>query len=149
MRSIKSNVVRTVGLDLGRRRVGIAISDASGTLARPLTRLDVHGLGPRTLDAVVAEIGQLREEEDGVGAIVVGLPRHLDGSPNELTARVEAFADALAARMHLPVKLQDERLSSHEANERLSAVARKWQERKARLDASAAAVMLQDYLDAQ
>lgn len=145
--------MRVVGLDVGERRIGVAISDATRTLARPLVVLtrsrggnDAVGLA---VDLVAAEIARLAAEEDGVQAVVVGLPRRLDGSPNEMTALVLAFADALRVRVGLPVVLQDERLSSREAESRLAVRERDWRVRKQRLDAAAAAVILQDYLDSR
>ena len=141
--------MRIVGLDIGERRIGVAVSDATGTLARPLRVLGAAGLDIDALDLVVAEISRLAEEEDGVAAIVVGLPRRLDGTATEMTPRVERFARSLQDRMSLPVTLQDERLSSREAESRLAVRDKDWRSRKARLDAAAAAVILQDYLDSR
>jgi putative Holliday junction resolvase len=139
--------MRVVGLDIGERRIGMAISDLTGTLARPLGVLRPAGLDVDALDVVAREITRLAEEEDGVRAIVVGLPRRLDGSPTEMTPRVEKFATQLQARTNLSVTLQDERLSSVEAESRLAVRDKDWRSRKAKLDAAAAAVILQDYLD--
>jgi len=139
--------VRIVGLDVGERRIGVAVSDVSGTLARPLTVLRPSGLEADAVDVVSAEIARLAREEDGVAAIVVGLPRRLDGTPTDMTPRVEQFARQLGAKTSLPVTLQDERLSSREAESRLALRDKDWRSRKARLDAAAAAVILQDYLD--
>jgi len=136
-----------VGLDVGERRIGVAVSDVTGTLARPLAVLRPSGLDVDALDVVAGEIARLAEEEDGVGAIVVGLPRRLDGTPTDMTPRVEQFARQLGTRTSLPVSLQDERLSSREAESRLAVRDKDWRSRKARLDAAAAAVILQDYLD--
>jgi putative Holliday junction resolvase len=138
-----------VGLDIGERRIGVAVSDVTGTLARPLRVLRAAGLDVDALDVVAVEIARLAEEEDGVGAIVVGLPRRLDGAPTEMTPRVEQFARNLGAKTSLPIALQDERLSSREAESRLALRDKDWRSRKARLDAAAAAVILQDYLDAR
>jgi putative Holliday junction resolvase len=140
---------RIVGLDVGERRVGIAISDATGTLARPLDVVAVQALGPSAVAAVSRRLLALAAEEDGVDRVVVGLPRRLDGTTGPLTARVEAFARSIEARAGRPVVLQDERLSSVEAEQRLAVREKDWRVRKARLDAAAAAVILQDYLDAQ
>jgi putative Holliday junction resolvase len=96
---------------------------------------------------IVREIEQLRTEEDGLHAVIVGWPRRLDGSPNDQTPIVEAFANALRQRVSVPVMLQDERLSSHEAESRLALRERDWRRRKEKLDAVAAAIVLQDYLD--
>jgi putative Holliday junction resolvase len=139
--------MRTVGLDIGERRIGVAVSDATGTLARPLGVLRPAGLDVDALDVVVREIARLAGEEDGVGAIVIGLPRRLDGTPTDMTPRVEQFARALGAKTSLPVALQDERLSSREAESRLALRDKDWRSRKAKLDAAAAAIILQDYLD--
>ena len=139
--------MRVVGLDVGERRIGMAVSDATRTLARPLTVLHVSRLDEAAVARAADEIGRLAVEDDGVSAIVVGLPRRLDGRPNDMTVHVETFAARLGARAGLPVLLQDERLSSHEAESRLAERDKDWRSRKKRLDAAAAAVILQDYLD--
>jgi putative holliday junction resolvase len=141
--------LRIVGLDIGRRRIGVAISDATGTLARPVMVLTRPGSDADTLRLVADEIARLSAEDDGVGAIVVGLPRRLDGSANEMTPLVHTFAAQLSAASGLPVVLQDERLSSIEAESRLAVREKDWRARKKKLDAAAAAVILQDYLDSR
>jgi putative Holliday junction resolvase len=141
--------MRFVGLDIGEKRIGVAVSDVSGTLARPLGVLRPSGLEVDALDVVATEIARLAAEEDGLGEIVIGLPRRLDGSPSDMTPRVEQFARRLQTKTSLPVTFQDERLSSREAESRLALRDKDWRSRKARLDAAAAAVILQDYLDAR
>lgn len=140
-------VGRIASLDLGARRIGVAVSDVSATLARPVGVLHVSGLEGDALARVLAEVARLAAEEDGLAGLIIGLPRRLDGTPNDMTPRVEAFAARLAARVAVPVRFQDERLSSHEADERLALRERDWRVRKKRLDGAAAAVILQDYLD--
>lgn len=140
-------MARIVGLDVGERRIGVAISDATGTLARPVKALQTTGLDGNALDTALTEIGRLATEEDGVASIVVGLPRTLDGSDSAMTPRIAVFADKLRARSALPVSVQDERLTSVEAESRLAERSKDWRDRKARLDAAAAAIILQDYLD--
>ena len=125
------------------------MSDATGTLARPVGVVQTSGLDGDALDRAAAEIARLATEDDGLVGLVVGLPRRLDGSPNEMTPRVEAFAQILGQRTSLPIVLQDERLTSREAESRLATREKNWRVRKARLDAAAAAVILQDYLDSQ
>lgn len=139
--------MRIVGLDVGARRIGVAVSDATGTLARPSGVITRSGSDDAAVRLVALEIARLAAEDDGVAAIVVGLPRRLDGSANEMTARVLAFAEHLRAASGLPVVLQDERLSSREAESRLALREKDWRVRKKKLDAAAAAVILQDYLD--
>src|SRR6185295_10864902 len=131
---------------MGRRRVGVAISDATGTLARPLTTLTVTSPAD-AVQRVADEALRLASEDDGLTAIVVGVPSRLDGSATAETAAVAEFMQALAARVSLPVIGGDERLTSREAESRLAVGERDWRERKKKLDAAAAAIILQDYLD--
>jgi putative Holliday junction resolvase len=137
---------RVLGVDLGTRRVGLAISDATGTLARPLHVLAVRSPAD-ALDQVVDAITRLAAEDDGLAAIVVGVPSHLDGSATSETTDATRFVVGLRERVGLLVTTSDERLSSREAESRLAVRYRDWRARKARLDAAAAAVILQDYLD--
>jgi putative Holliday junction resolvase len=142
-------VGRIAGLDVGERRIGVAVSDATGTLARPVGVVRTSGLDGDALERAAAEISRLAGEEDGLVALVVGLPRRLDGSANDMTPRVQAFAQTLGRRTSLPIVLQDERLTSLEAESRLAIREKDWRVRKERLDAAAAAIILQDYLDSQ
>ncbi len=134
-----------LALDVGRRRVGVAISDPTGTLARPHST--IHVTDHNAIVQVSRAIAELVAEDDGVGEIVVGLPRRLNGEANAQTAAVSAFVTALRSVQPIPIVTEDERLSSHEADSRLGATERDWRKRKAQLDAAAAAVILQDYLD--
>lgn len=139
--------MRVLGIDYGARRIGLALSDATGTLASPWRLLPRPPSEAATLAVLIREIEQLASEDDGLEAVVVGWPRRLDGSPTHLTPHVETLAQALKARVSIPVILQDERLSSHEADERLASSERSWRRRKEKLDMAAAAIVLQDYLD--
>jgi putative Holliday junction resolvase len=143
------DVGRVAGLDVGERRIGVAVSDLTGTLARPVGVLQTSGLNGDAIDRAVTELTRLAAEEDGLESLVVGLPRRLDGSPNDMTPRVQAFADALRVRIGVPVILQDERLTSREAESRLALREKDWRARKKQIDAAAAAIILQDYLDEQ
>ncbi len=138
--------MRAIGIDHGDRRIGIAISDESKTLARPLTVLKppsaAHGV-----DEVVKLIERTAAEDGSLDLVVVGLPKRLDGTAHEGTARVSAFVQALAGRTSIAIVTEDERLSSREAESRLAMFRKDWRERKALLDAASAAVILQDYLD--
>ena len=139
-------MMRVLGIDVGERRVGLAVSDVTQTLARPLATLSVKGVHDAVI-RVVGAIERLAADEDGLAAIVVGVPARLDGSPSAQTPRVTAFVEALAARTILPIVRIDERLTSREAESRLAVRERDWRRRKERLDAAAAAIILQDYLD--
>ena len=142
----EKEAMRILGVDVGQRRVGLAISDPSGTIARPMTTLSVDGYAD-AIDRVVDHVLRLQSEDDGLSAIVVGIPTRLDGTPTEKTSRAVAFIGALQARTSLPVVGEDERLTSREAESRLAARERDWRKRKKKLDAAAAAIILQDYLD--
>jgi putative Holliday junction resolvase len=137
---------RILAIDVGARRVGLAISDVSGTLARPLDTLAVTSAAD-AITRVAGRIDGLLREDDGLAGIVVGLPGRLDGTPSPATARVQRFIDALRARTAVAIVTEDERLTSREAESRLALRERDWRKRKATLDAVAAAIMLQDYLD--
>ncbi len=139
--------MRVLAIDVGERRIGLAISDISRTLARPLRTLTVRSSADG-VDQVAAEIARLHAEDDGLSTVVVGLPIRLDGSPSNQTPRVAAFIDALKMRTAVPILTADERLTSREAESLLAERTRDWRQRKARLDAVAAAVILQDYLEA-
>jgi putative Holliday junction resolvase len=141
-------LTRVLGIDVGERRIGLAISDVSRTIARPLRTLEVRDM-TEGIGRVVAAIDTLVREDDGLTAVVVGIPRRLDGTANDATARVNRFIDLLRTRAPVPIELEDERLSSREAEQLLSLRERDWRKRKTKLDAAAAAVILQDYLDRQ
>jgi putative holliday junction resolvase len=136
-----------LGIDYGARRIGLALSDATATLASPWRLIQRPPSEAETLRLMIQEITVLAKDDDGLEAVVVGWPRRLDGSPTAQTAIVETFARALKAQIGVPVILQDERLSSREAESRLARRETDWRKRKAKLDAAAAAVILQDYLD--
>ena len=141
--------MRALGIDYGRRRIGLALSDATGLLARPWKTIATAAGGPsRSAATLAGEIAALAAEEDGLSAVAVGYPRKLNGEPNEQTAAVEIFAAVLRPLVGVPVFLQDERLSSREAESLLARSEKDWRKRKAHLDAASAAVILQDYLDA-
>ncbi len=138
--------MRVVGVDPGLRRTGLALSDATGTLASPYTA--VRGTSPRAQwPALVSLLDALVAHDDGVAAIVVGVPVRLDGSPTDMTVHARDLIERLQRRYALPVIGLDERLTSVEAEARLSATERDWRRRKDKLDAAAAAILLQEYLD--
>lgn len=139
--------MRVVGVDLGRRRIGLALSDRSETLATPWRTVRGAGSVLEVADRLVALLTDVGEDDGGLAGIVIGLPVHLDGRPHEHAVRTRAIAVALEQRTGLPVTLQDERLTSVEAAQRLAVRERDWRKRKERLDAASAAIILQDYLD--
>lgn len=141
--------MRVLGIDYGARRIGLALSDTTATLASPWRMIQRPPSEAETLRVLITEIAALQNDDDGLEAVVVGWPRRLDGSPTDQTPIVETFARSLKAKIDVPVILQDERLSSTEAESRLARRERDWRKRKQQLDAAAAAVILQDYLDSR
>lgn len=139
--------MRFLGIDYGQRRIGLALSDATGMLARPWKAIARTGNSVQVASALAGVIAALAEEDDGLAGVVLGLPRALGGEATAQTAAVTAVAEALRVRVRVPLVLQDERLSSREAERLLARRIKDWRERKPLLDAAAAAVILQDYLD--
>ena len=135
---------RVVGLDFGRRRIGVALSDPSGIIASP------HGVVEADPEDPTRPSDQLLELLDSVEAerVVVGLPLHMDGSAGEMVEEVRAFADALRERTGLPVEEWDERLSSSAAERALveTGAPDRVRRQKGRVDAMAAALTLRAFL---
>jgi putative Holliday junction resolvase len=141
--------VRALGIDYGERRIGLALSDATGLLASPWKQMPNDANVGAAARRLADEIRVLQAEDDGLGAVVIGLPLRLDGSPNDQTGRVRRLAALLSSTITPPVMLQDERLTSHEADALLAPRERDWRKRKQQVDAMAAALILQDFLDHQ
>ena len=142
MSSSGEGKTRVLGLDLGGRRIGLAISDMNGSLATPYNAIERRGL-----ERDIAAILKLVQQEE-VGTIVVGEPLSLDGSVGPQAKRTLAFCEALKAASPVPVETWDERFSTAEAEQRLREAGVAPSRHRARLDAAAAAVILQGYLDA-
>ena len=140
--------VRVLGVDYGDRRIGLALSDASGTLARPWKTIEREGNPAQVAAALGHQVRELAAQDEQVEVIVLGYPRKLNGEPTHQTTVVQQLYDALSKSMTgARVVLQDERLSSQEAEARLAVREKDWRKRKRLLDAAAAAIILQDYLD--
>ncbi len=141
--------MRALGVDYGQRRIGLALSDPTGMLARPWKTMPRVGGAAKTASSLASEIARLHAEDDGLVVVVIGLPRRLNGSETELTGEVQKLATSLRHRISVPVVLQDERLTSREAESILAQRIKDWRKRKPLLDAASAAVILQDYLDSR
>jgi putative holliday junction resolvase len=117
--------VRVLGIDVGERRIGFAISDPSRTLARPLSTVMVTGAAD-AIDRAAELVMRLQGEDDGLDEIVIGLPSRLDGTPTTATPHVIAFIDALKKRTTVTIATEGERLSSREAESRLAVHEHDW-----------------------
>ncbi len=140
--------MRYLALDVGDRRIGVAVSDETGLIATPLTVIRRRS---RVED--FARIARLVREEEA-GRLIVGHPLNDDGSAGPQARRIERYATALsealqAEGLDLPLIFWDERLSTMRAQEMMISAGRTARDRQARIDAVAAAVILQDFLDEQ
>jgi putative Holliday junction resolvase len=137
-------VPRILGLDYGERRIGLAISDPTATIAQPLPTL-LRRRGKRPPVAAIAATAA----EHGAAAIVVGLPLTPEGDESDWTREVRVFGDKLAERTGLPVHFVDERMTSARAQRVVRSLGLKRSEReeKERVDAAAAVLILQAFLD--
>lgn len=132
-----------LAIDYGRRRIGVAASDPLGITTQGIATLD-----GRDRPAAVAAIAALVAERDAV-RVLVGHPLNMDGTAGPMAREAEAFADALRARLTIPVELLDERLSSFAADQALREAGLSRRERAAREDRVAAALLLRAWLDAR
>ena len=134
--------MRALGIDLGSKRIGVALANSDGTLATPYEVIARSGDRARDHQAIAA-----LAEETGAQALVVGLPLSLDGSVGPAAASAQDEAVELAAATGLPVELWDERLTTVSADRDLMALDLKAGARRRVVDKVAAAVMLQAWLD--
>jgi len=133
--------MRVLAIDHGSARIGLALSDPTGTLARPLPFLPAKG------DVKLArEIAALALKEKAE-LILLGLPRHMNGTLGEAAAKVQAFASALGQATSLPIQLIDERLTTVQAAAGLRAGGRRAREQRSVIDQQAAAELLQTWLE--
>jgi putative holliday junction resolvase len=133
--------MRILALDHGTIRVGVAVSDELKIIAQPLEFIPAEPFA-----ALLERLQQILREKE-VELILVGLPRNMDGSYGPASEKVKAFVEALKPVVNLPIKLLDERLTSVQANRLLVQAHVRREQRKRKVDAMAAAILLQSYLD--
>ena len=136
-------MARVLGIDLGSRRIGVAVSDGLGLTAQPRATIARHG-GMRDIDAIAAAVKEVDADR-----IVLGLPLDCEGQEGPAAQRARVFGDKLRAALHLPVELIDESFSTVEAEAVLLAADVSRARRKQVVDKLAAAVILQRWLDGQ
>jgi putative Holliday junction resolvase len=133
--------MRYLAIDYGAKRTGLAVCDAGERVVSPLGVL--HGQ-----KGLVEKIGQIVTDES-IEAVVVGLPLNMDGSEGPQAKQVLAFAEQLRRHIAIPIRFQDERLSSFEAEQKLREIGLSRAKKQERLDALAAAEILQSFLEQQ
>jgi len=134
--------MRAVGLDLGERRIGVAVSDGAGITAVPHGTIERSGDPAADHRAIAALVDEL-----GATGVVVGLPLSLDGSQGPAARRAEAEAMALGAVLNVPVDVVDERFTTVTANRSLAGAGVRGRARRYKVDEVAATVLLQTWLD--
>jgi len=136
-----STNMRIMGLDIGDKTIGVAVSDAMllTAQARPTIRRSNLHSDLALLQKIVVE--------DEVHEIVVGQPLHMDGRPSPQSRKVEQFARKLQESTHLPIVFCDERLTSFAAEQHLEEMGLNWRQRRQQVDKMAAMIILQSYLD--
>ncbi|MFH1032247.1 MAG: Holliday junction resolvase RuvX [Chloroflexota bacterium] len=134
-------MARILGLDIGDKRIGVALSDPAGIVARPLTIIDSRG-DKQTVEAIIRIV-----EQNQVGQIVVGLPLAMDGGVGQQAGKVKAFVAELSAWTKIPIEFRDERLTTVAARDLMRETRNKKDRQKEMDDAIAAAFILQGYLD--
>jgi putative pre-16S rRNA nuclease len=133
--------MRTLALDHGTKRIGVAISDETKTIAQPLEYIPAEPFAH-----FLARLKQLLREKE-INLILIGLPRNMDGSYGPAAQKVEAFVAVLRNAITVPIKTWDERLTSAQANRILIQGNVRRNNRKQKVDKMAAAILLQSYLD--
>ncbi len=136
-----SDQIRILGLDVGDKRIGVAVCDALGITVTP-----VQTVHRKNSKADVARILEIVQKEE-VGAVVIGLPKNMDGTEGEQAQKVRAFADQLSKELNLPLHFEDERLSTFTAIENLVERGIKTGKNRDLVDMEAAAIILRSYLD--
>ncbi len=133
--------MKIMAVDLGKARTGLAICDAGELLASPVEVLEEYNR-EKLLQKITAKAAELKAE-----LLVVGLPKNMDGSEGESARNAREFAQQLEEVSGLPVRLSDERGTTLTAHNYLNATDTRGKKRKAVVDAVAATIILQDYLD--
>ncbi|MFC1995667.1 Holliday junction resolvase RuvX [Chloroflexota bacterium] len=135
------DITRKLGLDVGDKRIGVALSDLLGILASPVTIIN-RGDESADIEAIISIVNQ-----EQVGQIIVGLPRSMDGSIGRQAEKVKTFTQSLCRHTDVSVEFRDERLSTVSAKRLMQTVKARKPKKRARHDAIAAALILQGYLD--
>ncbi len=133
--------MRILALDHGTKRIGVAVSDETKTIAQPLEYIPAEPFGD-----FIERLRKLLLEKE-IDLILIGMPRNMDGSYGPAAQKVEVFVGVLKTAVAVPIKLWDERLTSTMANRAMIQANVRRDKRKEKVDAMAAAILLQSYLD--
>jgi len=134
-------VSRFLGIDYGTVRIGLALSDPTGTLASPLPHLE-----NKSISQVRSSLDELIQTHD-ISRIIVGLPRNMDGTYGPAAEKVRNFISQIQESLRTPIETQDERLTTVQASKQLSQIGLNQKELRKKIDSSSASLILQQYLD--
>ena len=134
-------MIRILGIDYGTVRIGLALSDPTGTLASPLPHLENKSLA----QIQTSLVDLIRTHE--ISRIVVGLPRNMDGTYGPATVKVRSFISQIQGGLGVPIETEDERLTTMQASKQLSSIGLSHKDLRDKVDSSSAALILQQYLD--
>jgi putative holliday junction resolvase len=137
------SAMRVLALDHGSKRIGVAISDPTGVIAQP-----VESMAPEPFANFLERLKQILREKE-VELILIGMPRNMDGSYGPAALKVQEFVNVLKQAVTVPITTWDERLTSVQANRFLIQADVRRADRKQRVDKTAAAILLQSYLDSR
>ena len=135
--------MRTLGLDPGTKRIGVAMSDELGMIAQPLEFVPAH---PE--EGVFVRLKELIQENQ-VSEIIVGMPRNMNGTMGPAAEKAQAFIEQIKKHVDTPVREWDERLTTAQAQRVLISAGTRRNKRKEKVDKMAAAILLQSYLDSK
>ena len=135
------HVMRILALDHGTKRIGVAVSDETKTIAQPLEYIPAEPFAD-----FLARLKKLLVEKE-ISLVLIGLPRNMDGSYGPAAEKVQTFVGVLRSAITVPIKMWDERLTSAQANRVLIQGGVRRDKRKEKVDKMAAAILLQSYLD--
>ena len=133
--------MRILALDHGTKRIGVAVSDETKTIAQPLEYIPAEPFG-----GFLERLKKILAEKE-ISLILIGMPRNMDGSYGPATRKVETFIGVLKTAITVPIKTWDERLTSTMTNRTMVQGNVRRDKRKEKVDAMAAAILLQSYLD--
>ncbi|MEO0453803.1 MAG: Holliday junction resolvase RuvX [Verrucomicrobiota bacterium] len=134
---------RILGIDYGTKRIGIAISDPTGSLTQPLPFLNAH-----PFKTLIDELRSMVREKE-IAQIVIGIPRNMDGSYGDAADRAREFTLRLQEALLIPITTVDERMTTIQASRQLRAAGKKAHQQKQHIDSASAEIILQTYLDSQ
>jgi putative Holliday junction resolvase len=137
---------RVLAVDFGLKRIGLALSDPMQIIASPLENLEAGTSLEKSAEKLVSFLDELKGKGKAVTEIVIGLPRHMDGSESERSGQVRQFADVLKTKIELHIALLDERLTSVQADRSLQESGFSRKKRSEIVDRVSAVILLQTYL---